>query len=161
MSNPTVTPMFTPQAYAPIFCAINGEAQSFVKQIDIDFDSNATDVSTIMRQWSGVVQGSARIDFTLHAVVPYAPTDSTGTGLGAIGATAAGIELINTMVTTINQVGNTPVSFAFGVGGLGGNGLPNTQVLALGFIKKAALTYSDSGVPMIVYTGSAQFTAFD
>ena len=150
------TPVFSPQSYAPIFCAINGEAQSFVKQVDLDFDSNATDVTTIMRQWSGVVQGSSRIDFTLHAVVPFAPTDAKGSGMGTTGATAAGVELINTMVTTINQNGNTPCSFAFGIGGLGGNSLPNTQVLASGFIKKASVSYSDSGVPMVVYSGSCQ-----
>jgi hypothetical protein len=152
--------VFTPQTYAPVFCSIQGEAQSFVTQIDLDFDSNAQDVMTIMRQWSGVSLGASKIDFTLHAVVPYAPTDAQGTGLGVKGSTAAGVELINTMITTINQNGSTPVTFVFGIGGLGGNGLPNTQCLAQGFIKKASMTYSTSGVPMIVYTGTCQLNSF-
>ena len=149
---------FTPQAYQPIFLAIQGEAQSFATQFDLDFDSNATDVATIMRQWSGVVQGASRLDFTIHDVVPFNPTDAGGTGLGTTGVTAAGIQLINTMVTTINQNGNTPISFAFGIGGLGGNSLPNTQCLATGFIKKASISYSTSGVPMMVVSGSCSLT---
>jgi hypothetical protein len=154
------TQVFTPQTYAPVFVAINGEAQSFVTQLDVDFDSAASDVVTIMRQWSGVSLGASKIDFTLHAVVPYAPTDAQGTGMGTRGGTAAGIQLINTMISQINANGSTPIALVFGVGGLGGNSLPNTQVIALGFIKKAALSYSTSGVPTIVYSGTCQFQSF-
>jgi hypothetical protein len=149
---------FTPQTYAPLFCAINGEAQSWVKEISVDFDSNAQDVETIMRQWSGVAQGASRVDFTLHQVVPYQPTDTSGTGLGALGNTAAGTDLISTMITTINQNGNTPITLKLGIGGF--NPVSNTQFLSGGFIKKASLSYSTSGVMMIVYTGTLSFADF-
>jgi hypothetical protein len=154
------SPVFVPQAYAPIYCAINGEAQTEVHQIDLDMDSGATDVETIMRQWAGVVQGAARIDFTIRAIVPFTPTDTGGTGFGVSGATAAGIPLAQTMITTINQNQNTPCSFAFGIGGFTA-AVPNTQLVARGFIKKAVLTYSVKGTPEITYSGTAQFTFFE
>ena len=149
--------VFTPQVYAPIFCSIKGEAQSEVHQIEINMESNATDVKTIMRQWAGVVQGAAQIDFTLHAVIPFSATDAgTGGGLGSTGSTAGGVPLHQTMVTALN--GNpVPVQFAFGIGGFTA-GVPNTQLLANGFIKRAAISYSVNGTPEIVYSGTCAFT---
>lgn len=150
------TPVFTPQAYQPIYTSINGEAQSFITGVEIDFESNASKVATVMRQLSGVVQGASETNFTLHQVIPFAPTDAAGSGMGVKGSTAAGQQLINTMITTINTNGSTPCAFGFGIGGLGGNGLPNTQNLFLGFILKASVSYSVSGIPMVTYVGVGQ-----
>ena len=62
------------------------------------------------------------------------------------------------MVTALN--GNpTPVQFAFGIGGFTGS-VPNTQLLANGFIKRAAISYSVNGTPEIVYSGTCQFSYF-
>lgn len=152
--------VFVPQTYAPIYAAINGEAQTEVTQVDIQIESGSSDVETIMRQWAGVVQGSSRIDFTLHAVIPYTPTDVGGSGFGATGATAAGIPLMQTMITAMNQNSNVPCSFAFGIGGFT-SAVPNTQLLARGFIKKADISYSNKGVPMVTYSGTAQFSFFN
>ena len=153
-------PTFTPQVYAPLYASINGEAQSFVTQIDLDFDANSPKVSTIMRQFSGVSQGASEINFTAHAVVPYAPTDAQGTGMNVKGSTSAGVQLIQTMITTINANGSTPIQLVVGIGGLGGNGLPDTQCLINGFITKASMSYSTSGIPMIVYSGTGQMVPF-
>jgi hypothetical protein len=159
MANPfsSPAPAFTPQVYAPIFCAIDQEPQSEIHQIEINMESNATDVKTIMRQWAGVVMGAAQIDFTLHAVIPFNATDAgSGGGLDSTGSSAAGVPLINTMVTAINS-NPKPVTFAFGIGGFT-QGVQSTQLIAKGFIKRAAISYSINGTPEIVYSGTAQFS---
>jgi hypothetical protein len=153
---------YNPQVYAPIFCSINSFPQTEVHQIDIDMESGATDVETIARQWAGVVQGAARIDFTLHMVIPFQPTDVAGTGFTNLGIEAGSLngapvkDLINTMITAGNA-NQVPCQFAFGIGGVN-NGVTGTQLAANGFIKKAAISYSTKSTPEIVFSGTAQFT---
>jgi hypothetical protein len=140
MSLPT-SPPYVGQKYQPSFIAVDNNFLTEVQSITLNRVDGGETVKTIMRGWAGIVTGAAMTTGTMKGAVPYQPTDVTGPGFANQGMiTGKGYQLDATMLTQMNQNGNTPLTFLIAIG------QPAAQQLVFkGFIRSVDMDYTVGG----------------
>ena len=113
---PGIVNPLVPQEYTPLYVQINGTFLSEAQSVTINRMDGGASVETFGREWAGRVKGAPKAEVSIKGVIPYFPTDQSGEGFAAQGMTAAGTQLDQTMLTSLNGNGNAPVSFIISIG---------------------------------------------
>lgn len=142
---------FTPQEYHVLFLTIDDNLLTEVQSINMTRTDGGADVETLVRNYGGRVKGSAKADITVRGVIPYMPTDQTGSGFASQGmVTGGGVQLDQTMLSGLNQNSNKPVKFIIMIGNPAAQqlifkGFIHTMTIDVATGKQADFTFSASG----------------
>ena len=151
-----VTSPFTPQEFQILYLSIDDNLLTEVQSINVVRTDGGADVETLVREYGGRVKGSAKADITVKGVIPYKPTDTGGVGFSSGGmVTGNGVQLDQTILSSLNQNGNKPVKFIIAIG------QPAAQQLTFkGFIHSMTVDVATGKQADFTFAASGQFETF-